>query len=181
MRPTYPGGSCSISTLLRRSNRRCHESAKEMRQRLNRTLALNASCNPTGGKGLHVVVRWRTAQRTSERKEAKAFAQGVCQWMAHESPKHICSPFRRSCARERSSSIICERSAWRPRGRGAVAAARVTAQLSSMPLTLVAVRGDLDPKRYTVPPAVTLRHTRRGTSSYDAANRDQGARSGNLL
>ncbi len=63
------------------------EAAKDMRQRLT-AVGLESFCKTTGGKGLHVVtplLPWRKRQGRRW-KEAKAFAQGVCQWMATDDP-----------------------------------------------------------------------------------------------
>ena len=63
------------------------EAAKEMRERLE-ALGLESFCKTTGGKGLHVVTPLTYGARDKVTwKEAKAFAQGVCQWMAHDNPE----------------------------------------------------------------------------------------------
>ena len=57
------------------------EAAKDMRQRLT-AVGLESFCKTTGGKGLHVVTPLLHGARDKVTwKEAKAFAQGVCQWM----------------------------------------------------------------------------------------------------
>ena len=62
------------------------EAAKEMRQRLE-ALGLESFCKTTGGKGLHVVAPLTYGAKDKVTwKEAKAFAQGVCQWMANDNP-----------------------------------------------------------------------------------------------
>src|SRR5947209_9221071 len=56
--------------------------ARDMKQRLER-LGLETFCKTTGGKGLHVVTPLLHGARDKVGwKEAKAFAQGVCQQMA---------------------------------------------------------------------------------------------------
>ncbi len=63
------------------------EAAKEMRQRLT-ALGLESFCKTTGGKGLHVVTPLLHGARDKVTwKEAKAFAQGVCQLMANDDPE----------------------------------------------------------------------------------------------
>ena len=63
------------------------EAAKDMHGRLD-ALGLESFCKTTGGKGLHVVVPLaHGAKDKVSWKEAKAFAQGVCQWMANENPE----------------------------------------------------------------------------------------------
>ena len=50
--------------------------------------AWKAFCKTTGGKGLHVVTPLLHGARDKVSwKEAKAFAQGVCQWMANDDPE----------------------------------------------------------------------------------------------
>ena len=62
------------------------EAAKEMRQRLT-AVGLESFCKTTGGKGLHVVTPLLYGARERvDWKEAKAFAQSVCQWMANDDP-----------------------------------------------------------------------------------------------
>ena len=51
-------------------------------------LGLESFCKTTGGKGLHVVTPLLHGARDKVTwKEAKAFAQGVCQWMANDDPE----------------------------------------------------------------------------------------------
>ena len=65
------------------------EAAKEMRQRLE-ALGLESFCKTTGGKGLHVVAPLDYGAKDKVTwKEAKSFAQGVCQWMANDNPGAI--------------------------------------------------------------------------------------------
>ena len=60
------------------------EAAKDMREHLT-ALGLESFCKTTGGKGLHVVTPLAYgAKEKVTWKEAKAFAQGVCQWMADD-------------------------------------------------------------------------------------------------
>ena len=62
------------------------QSAKEMRQRLA-DVGLESFCKSTGGKGLHLVTPLaHGAKEKVTWKEAKAFAQGVCHWMANDEP-----------------------------------------------------------------------------------------------
>src|SRR3982075_3900197 len=63
------------------------EAAKDMRQRLS-AVGLESFCKTTGGKGLHVVTPLlHGAKDKVTWKEAKAFAQGICQWMANDDPE----------------------------------------------------------------------------------------------
>jgi len=71
------------------------------------------------------------------------------QWMANEAPERLSAHMSKA---KRTGKIFLRLSAQRPhgdRGRGAVPRAREGATVS-MPLTWAQVRGDLDPKRYTV-------------------------------
>ena len=82
------------------------------------SLGLVSFCKTTGGKGLHVVTPLaHGAKDKVSWKEAKAFAQGVCQRMAADSPSAIWSTCRRSSARATSSSTICATTACRRRSR----------------------------------------------------------------
>ena len=63
------------------------EAAKDMRQRLT-AVGLESFCKTTGGKGLHVVTPLlHGAKDKVTWKEAKAFAQGICHWMANDDPE----------------------------------------------------------------------------------------------
>lgn len=123
--------------------------AREMRQRLT-ALGLESFCKTTGGKGLHLVtpLRFGAKERVSW-KEAKAFAQGVCQSMANDSPDRYLLNMSKKLREgkifldylrnDRMSTAVAVLS---PRAR---AGAPV-----SMPVSWSQVRNDLDPKRYTV-------------------------------
>lgn len=125
------------------------EAAKEMRQRLA-DIGMESFCKTTGGKGLHVVVPLRHGARDKVSwKEAKAFAQGVCQWMADDDPERYLLNMSKKLRKgkifldylrnDRMSTAVAPLS---PRAR---AGATV-----SMPLTWAQVKSDLDPKRYTL-------------------------------
>ncbi len=63
------------------------EAAKDMRQHLA-DIGMESFCKTTGGKGLHVVAPLAYGAKDKVTwKEAKAFAQGVCQWMADQEPE----------------------------------------------------------------------------------------------
>ena len=125
------------------------EAAKDMRQRLT-AVGLESFCKTTGGKGLHVVTPLlHGAKDKVTWKEAKAFAQGICQWMANDDPERYLLNMSKKLRNgkifldylrnDRMSTAVAVLS---PRAR---AGATV-----SMPLTWTQVRGDLDPKKYTV-------------------------------
>ncbi|MBR0795214.1 DNA ligase D [Bradyrhizobium jicamae] len=123
--------------------------ARDMRQRLT-AVGLESFCKTTGGKGLHVVTPLlHGAKDKVTWKEAKAFAQGICQWMAHDDPgryllnmskaKRTGKIFLDYLRNDRLSTAVAVLS---PRAREGATV--------SMPLTWTQVRGDLDPKKYTV-------------------------------
>ncbi len=125
------------------------EAAKDMRQRLTE-VGLESFCKTTGGKGLHVVTPLAYGARDKVTwKEAKAFAQGVCQWMADEDPERYLLNMSKKL---RKGKIFLD---YLRNDRMATAVAVLSPRARqgatvSMPLTWAQVRGDLDPKRYTV-------------------------------
>ena len=144
------------------------EAAKDMRERLT-ALGLESFCKTTGGKGLHVVTPLTYGVRDKVTwKEAKAFAQGVCQWMAQDNPEQYLLNMSKKLRKgkifldylrnDRMSTAVAVLS---PRAR---AGATV-----SMPLTWAQVRGDLDPKRYTVRTVPALLVKSKAWDGYDDA------------
>jgi bifunctional non-homologous end joining protein LigD len=144
------------------------EAAKDMRQRLT-AVGLESFCKTTGGKGLHVVTPLlHGAKDKVTWKEAKAFAQGICQWMANEDPERYLLNMSKKLRKgkifldylrnDRLSTAVAVLS---PRAR---AGATV-----SMPLTWAQVRGDLDPKKYTVRTVPTLLAKTKAWDGYDDA------------
>ena len=144
------------------------EAAKEMRQRLE-TLGLESFCKTTGGKGLHVVVP--LLHRARDRvgwKEAKAFAQGVCQWMANDDPERYLLNMSKKLRKgkifldylrnDRMSTAVGVLS---PRARPGATV--------SMPITWTQVRGDLDPKRYAVRTVPALLGKTKAWDGYEDA------------
>jgi bifunctional non-homologous end joining protein LigD len=136
------------------------EAAKDMRERLS-AVGLESFCKTTGGKGLHVVTPLQSgAKERVNWKEAKAFAQGICQWMANDNPERYLLNMSKQKRKgkifldylrnDRMSTAVAVLS---PRARPGATV--------SMPLTWTQVRGDLDPKRYTVRsvPALLARST----------------------
>jgi bifunctional non-homologous end joining protein LigD len=144
------------------------EAAKDMRQRLSET-GLESFCKTTGGKGLHVVTPLLYGAKDKVTwKEAKAFAQGVCQWMANDDPERYLLNMSKKLRKgkifldylrnDRMSTAVGVLS---PRAR---AGATV-----SMPLTWAQVRDDFDPRRYTVRTVPTLLAKTKAWDGYDDA------------
>ena len=144
------------------------EAAKEMRQRLA-DVGMDSFCKTTGGKGLHVVVPLRHgAKDRVSWEEAKAFAQGVCQWMARDAPDHYLLNMSKAKRRgkifldylrnDRMSTAVAALS---PRARPGATV--------SMPLTWAQVKSDLDPKRFTLRTAPALLAKGKAWQGYDDA------------
>ncbi|WJR77170.1 DNA ligase D [Bradyrhizobium sp. NP1] len=144
------------------------EAAREMRQRLA-AVGLESFCKTTGGKGLHVVTPLLHGAREKVTwKEAKAFAQGICQWMANDKPedyllnmskqKRKGKIFLDYLRNDRMSTAVAVLS---PRARPGATV--------SMPLTWTQLKSDLDPKRYTIRSVPALLSKTKAWAGYDDA------------
>ncbi|MDE5442635.1 DNA ligase D [Bradyrhizobium sp. CSA207] len=144
------------------------EAAKEMRQRLT-DLGMDSFCKTTGGKGLHVVVPLLYGARDKVSwKEAKAFAQGVCQWMADDDPERYLLNMSKKLRNrkifldylrnDRMSTAVAPLS---PRARDGATV--------SMPVAWTQVKSDLDPKRYTLRTVPGLLTRSKAWEGYDDA------------
>jgi bifunctional non-homologous end joining protein LigD len=144
------------------------EAAREMRQRLT-DLGMDSFCKTTGGKGLHVVVPLLHGARDKVSwKEAKAFAQGVCQWMADDEPERYLLNMSKKL---RNGKIFLD---YLRNDRLATAVAPLSPRARdgatvSMPVTWAQVKGDLDPKRYTVRTVPGLLARSKAWEGYDDA------------
>ncbi len=144
------------------------EAAKDMRQRLA-DVGLESFCKTTGGKGLHVVTPLLYGAKDKVTwKEAKAFAQGVCQWMANEDPERYLLNMSKKL---RKGKIFLD---YLRNDRMATAVAVLSPRARegatvSMPLTWAQVRGDLDPQRYTVRTVPALLARTKAWEGYDDA------------
>ncbi|MDB5638003.1 MAG: ligD, partial [Bradyrhizobium sp.] len=144
------------------------EAAKDMRQHLA-DVGMESFCKTTGGKGLHVVVPLLFGAKDKVTwKEAKAFAQGVCQWMADENPEQYLLNMSKKL---RKGKIFLD---YLRNDRMATAVAVLSPRARqgatvSMPLTWAQVRGDLDPKRYTVRTVPSLLAKTKAWEGYDDA------------
>ncbi|MDN4984959.1 DNA ligase D [Bradyrhizobium sp. WYCCWR 13022] len=144
------------------------EAAREMRQRLT-DVGMDSFCKTTGGKGLHVVVPLLHGARDKVSwKEAKAFAQGVCQWMADDDPDRYLLNMSKKLRNgkifldylrnDRLSTAVAPLS---PRAREGASV--------SMPVTWAQVKSDLDPKKYTVRTVPSLLARSKAWDGYDDA------------
>lgn len=144
------------------------EAAKEMRQRLT-DVGMESFCKTTGGKGLHVVVPLLHGARDRVSwKDAKAFAQSVCQWMADDDPERYLLNMSKKLRNgkifldylrnDRMSTAVGPLS---PRARDGATV--------SMPVTWVQVKADLDPKKYTVRTVPGLLARSKAWEGYDDA------------
>jgi bifunctional non-homologous end joining protein LigD len=144
------------------------EAARDMRERLA-SLGLESFCKTTGGKGLHVVTPLLYAAKDKvDWKEAKAFAQGVCQWMANDDPER----YLLNMAKKLRKGKIFLDYLRNDRMATAVAALSPRARASatvSMPLTWAQVRNDLDPTRFTVRTVPALLTKSKAWEGYDKA------------
>jgi bifunctional non-homologous end joining protein LigD len=144
------------------------EAAKEMRERLT-SLGLESFCKTTGGKGLHVVTPLLYGAKDSvDWKEAKAFSQGVCQWMANDDPERYLLNMAKKLRKGkifldylRNDRMATAVAVLSPRAR--------TGATVSMPLTWAQLRNDLDPKRYTVRTVPALLGKTKAWEGYDNA------------
>jgi bifunctional non-homologous end joining protein LigD len=142
--------------------------AKEMRQRLS-DVGLESFCKTTGGKGLHVVAPLlHGAKDKVSWKEAKAFAQAVCQWMANDAPDQYLLNMSKNLRKgkifldylrnDRLSTAVAVLS---PRARDGATV--------SMPLTWAQLKADLDPRRYTLRSVPALLGKTKAWQGYDDA------------
>jgi bifunctional non-homologous end joining protein LigD len=144
------------------------EAAKDMRQHLS-AVGLESFCKTTGGKGLHVVTPLLYGAKDKVTwKEAKAFALGVCQWMANENPERYLLNMSKKL---RTGKIFLD---YLRNDRMATAVALLSPRARegatvSMPLVWSQVRGDLDPKRYTVRTVPALLAKSKAWEGYDDA------------
>jgi len=101
-------------------------------------------------------------------KEAKAFAQGICQWMANDDPERYLLNMSKKLRKgkifldylrnDRMSTAVAVLS---PRARPGATV--------SMPVTWAQLRGDLDPKRYTVRTVPALLAKTKAWDGYEDA------------
>ena len=144
--------------------------AKDMKERLD-AFGLVSFCKTTGGKGLHVVTPLVTAQKeTVTWKQAKMFAQLVCEQMAEDAPdKYLVNMSKKKregkifldyLRNDTKSTAVAPLS---PRARDGATV--------SMPLNWPQVKAGLDPKRFTLRTAPALLKKSKAWTGYDKAAR----------
>jgi bifunctional non-homologous end joining protein LigD len=144
------------------------DAAKEMRQRLA-DVGMESFCKTTGGKGLHVVVPLLYGAKDKVTwPEAKAFARDICQWMANDDPERYLLNMSKKLRKGkifldylRNDRMATAVAALSPRAREGATV--------SMPLSWAQVRGDLDPKRYTIRTVPPLLARSKAWQGYDDA------------
>ncbi len=142
--------------------------AKDMHERLT-AVGLESFCKTTGGKGLHVVTPLLSgAKDRVQWKEAKAFAQGICQWMANDNPEQYLLNMSKQ---KRKGKIFLDylRNDRMSTAVGVLSPRARPGATVSMPLTWTQVRGDLDPKRYTLRTVPALLKRSKAWDGYDDA------------
>jgi bifunctional non-homologous end joining protein LigD len=145
--------------------------AREIRDRLEE-LGLVGFCKTTGGKGLHVVTPLKP-DAGLDWPAAKAFARGVCEAMAADSPDRYVVNMAKKL---RTGRIFLD---YLRNDRMATAAAPLSPRPApgatvSMPLTWSQVKPGLDPRRYTIRSAPALVRKLTAWEDYFDAERPLG-------
>jgi bifunctional non-homologous end joining protein LigD len=144
--------------------------AKEMKERLE-ALGLATFCKTTGGKGLHVVTPLSTAQKdTVTWKQAKMFAQLICEQMADDAPE---SYLVNMSKKQREGKIFLDylRNDTKSTAVAPLSPRARDGATVSMPLNWPQVKAGLDPKRFTLRTAPALLKKSKAWAGYDKAAR----------
>jgi bifunctional non-homologous end joining protein LigD len=154
--------------------------AKEMKQRLE-ALGLETFCKTTGGKGLHVVTPLAITQKNRLNwKQAKMFAQAVCEQMATDTPdKYLINMSKK----QREGKIFLDylRNDTKSTAVAPLSPRARPGATVSMPLNWSQVKIELDPKRFTLRSAPDLLKKSKAWSGYDEAARPLQAAIGKLI
>jgi bifunctional non-homologous end joining protein LigD len=154
--------------------------AKEMKRRLE-ALGLETFCKTTGGKGLHVVTPLAIAKKeTLTWKQAKMFAQAVCEQMAADAPgKYLINMSKK----QREGKIFLDylRNDTKSTAVAPLSPRARSGATVSMPLNWSQVKAGLDPKRFTLRSAAGLLKKSKAWSGYDKAARPLQAAIAKLL
>jgi bifunctional non-homologous end joining protein LigD len=144
--------------------------AKDMKQRLE-ALGLETFCKTTGGKGLHVVTPLAIKQKDGLNwKQAKMFAQAVCEQMTADVPdKYLINMSKK----QREGKIFLD---YLRNDTKSTAVAPLSPRASpsatvSMPLNWSQVKAGLDPKRFKLRTAPDLLKKSKAWADYDKAAR----------
>ncbi|MEH6951665.1 DNA ligase D [Nitrobacter sp. NHB1] len=154
--------------------------AKEMKQRLE-ALGLETFCKTTGGKGLHVVTPLAITQKNRLNwKQAKMFAQAVCEQMATDAPdKYLITMSKQ----QREGKIFLDylRNDTKSTAVAPLSPRARSGATVSMPLNWSQVKAGLDPKRFTLRTAPDLLKKSKAWSGYDEAARPLQTAIGKLV
>jgi bifunctional non-homologous end joining protein LigD len=143
------------------------EAAIEIRDRLKK-LGLSSFCKTTGGKGLHVVAPLKGGKQAVGWPDAKNFAHVVCAQMVEDSPTKYLDVMSKT---QRTGKIFLD---YLRNDRTATAVAPLSPRARdgapvSTPVHWKQVRGDLDPKSFTVRTAPPLLAKTKPWGDYDQA------------
>nr|WP_301294296.1 DNA ligase D [Nitrobacter winogradskyi] len=154
--------------------------AREMRQRLE-ALKLETFCKTTGGKGLHVVTPLAIRPKDGLNwKQAKMFAQAVCEQMAADAPdKYLINMSKK----QREGKIFLDylRNDTKSTAVAPLSPRARPGATVSMPLNWAQVKTGLDPKRFTLRTAPDLLKKSKAWADYDRAARPLTTAIGRLV
>lgn len=143
------------------------EAAREVRDRLEE-MGLVSFCKTTGGKGLHVVTPLKPTKL--DWKTAKAFAQGLSQQMAADSPDRFLTTMSK---KDRTGRIFLDylRNDTKSTAVAVLSPRARPGATISMPLTWGQVKKGLDPKAFTLRTAPGLLAKTTAWEDYAEAER----------
>ncbi len=142
--------------------------ARAMKERLD-AVGLASFCKTTGGKGLHLVTPLATSAKDRVAwKEAKAFANLICQQMADDEPERYLVNMSKKL---RKGKIFLD---YLRNDRMATAVAVLSPRARdhatvSMPVTWAQVKNGLDPRAFTVRSVPSLLKKTKAWDGYDEA------------